>query len=92
MRHRKELRFDADFKCVTCGSIIGISTFLAIVQGPGIQVDCRHCSVRYAVTENGAQVLGDDLDDIELQGILPSLAGDAEIPQPKFNTIGPEER
>lgn len=80
METKPGLRFQADFQCPTCGSIIGVSTYLAIVQGPGLEVACRHCRTAFVVTESEAQQIGPDM--LGATGALPPLAGTYEIEKP----------
>jgi len=55
---RQRLRFTAEFLCVgdggECGRLLEVRTFLAIVQGDGLEFRCPYCLQTYVVTENGA--------------------------------------
>lgn len=33
---------------------MGIETFAAVVDGPGLEIACRHCKQEYIITRDGA--------------------------------------
>jgi hypothetical protein len=49
-----EFVFTAEFRCFCCGSIIGIETFTAVVDGVGLEIRCKICRQGYTVTREGA--------------------------------------
>lgn len=53
-------RFEGDFKCAQCGSLITLMTFLAVIDGPGAEIHCRHCRQGYIITREGAMPITDD--------------------------------
>lgn len=52
------LWFSGDFPC-HCGSVIGVETYAAVIDGPGLEVHCRHCKQGYIVTREGAVPITD---------------------------------
>lgn len=61
MRVKSALWFSAEFNC-PCGSRIGVETFAAVVDGPGLEIHCRHCRQGYIVTREGAVPITEGLD------------------------------
>lgn len=50
------LRFTCAFACITCDSIVELTTFQALVYGPGAFVICRVCATSYEVRRDGAHI------------------------------------
>lgn len=64
-------RFRAEFQCAKCGSIIGVRTWTAVIEGPGLQIACAHCRQQYLVTSDGAAPVTpgvSDFDGIDAEG------------------------
>lgn len=62
---RQKSRFRAEFQCPNCGGIIGINTWLALIQGPGLEMACKHCHQKYLITENGATPITKGVSDFD---------------------------
>lgn len=90
MKVAKEFLFTADFKCQQCGSIIGVTIYLAVVKSNGVEVKCRHCKTLYLVTEEGAyradQVESDDVGDHTDQPDTPTVDSDRVSPSEQEGT------
>ena len=52
--------FSAAFLCPQCGHEIGIMTWMAIVEGPGLEVGCIVCRTLFIVTKDGATPITED--------------------------------
>lgn len=63
-------RFKAEFYCA-CGALIGIRTWTAVIEGPGLEVGCIHCKQHYLLTTDGATPVTkgvSDFDGIDAEG------------------------
>lgn len=84
----KDMRemWSADFQC-HCGSLITVRTWLAVIQGPGLEMACRACRLKYLITESGATPITDDVErafiDAEGKPYRPYIE-DEHIPPPNF--------
>lgn len=60
------LWFTCEFNCF-CGSRIEVGTYAAVVDGPGLEVYCRHCKQGYILTRDGAVPITEGLDPDNVQ-------------------------
>lgn len=63
---KPDLWFSAEFNC-HCGSRMGIETYAAVVDGPGLEVYCRHCKQGYIITRDGAVPITEGMDPNDVQ-------------------------
>jgi transcription elongation factor Elf1 len=64
-------RFHADFKCPQCDHMISLTTWTAIVEGPGLQIGCVVCRQQFIVTSEGAT----PITDADLRGDFVDAVG-----------------
>jgi predicted RNA-binding Zn-ribbon protein involved in translation (DUF1610 family) len=85
-RNNPPTRFTAEFICPKCGYEIHIITFLAIVQGPGLERQCPTCGQMFLITEEGATPTTEtvrDFLDAAGQPYRPAMPSDPPI-QPRL--------
>jgi transcription elongation factor Elf1 len=81
-------RFKADFVCPKCGCEVHVSTYLAVVQGPGLERQCPTCGQVFLVMESGATPITEEVREfIDAAGkpYIPKMPPTDPPIQPRFS-------
>lgn len=70
----RQLRWECEFACHDCQSILKLRTYLAIAKGIGQHVNCKNCGRGYRVTTSGAQTLPRDRRTFDGKVFPPPLS------------------